>query len=508
MHVDRRGLATSGKIALNQVPFDFTWKENFAVTKSYPTQMTLAGPISGGQWTALHLPLEAYVKGPAFLKVLMQGKGAKILTQQGTFDLSVPEISYERLDWLKPAGGKALLSFRMEKEGERRIFKKISYRDDKLTASGSLSLSPQDDVEKAVLDSFKNGQTSLSARLVRSDAGYYDLALKAADFDARTLIKKSTESKEDEKAADLPNFRVTARADHVTAENGVRVHDFRATGAYENNLWKAADIKGKFENSKSFSLDLGPADKDRKIVIASEDAGEAARAFGLFQNAVGGALNMEGRFTGAGKNQKLRGEVEVKDFKVIKAPVLGNILDTGALNNMGDLLKGEGIVFERLNIPFTFQNGAIALDKSRGYGPSMGVTIEGGIDLRYNSLTLNGTIVPAYTLNSVLKIMPIVGNLLMGGKGEGLFAVTYKVTGPVAAPKVDVNHLAVLAPGFLRSIISAFGGAGTKVSPERKAAEKKAAEEAKKRKDQPAENSEVPPGGGAPQKDNPASPQP
>ena len=70
---------------------------------------------------------------------------------------------------------------------------------------------------------------------------------------------------------------------------------------------------------------------------------------------------------------------------------------------------------------------------------------------------MQGTLVPAYTLNSVLGNIPLLGNLLVGKEGEGIFAMTYGVDGPIGEPTVTVNPLSALAPGFLRSIV--FGGA-------------------------------------------------
>ena len=46
--------------------------------------------------------------------------------------------------------------------------------------------------------------------------------------------------------------------------------------------------------------------------------------------------------------------------------------------------------------------------------------------------------------------IPILGRLLVGREGEGLFAVTYTMKGDLKDPRVVVNPLSALAPGFLR----------------------------------------------------------
>jgi hypothetical protein len=63
-----------------------------------------------------------------------------------------------------------------------------------------------------------------------------------------------------------------------------------------------------------------------------------------------------------------------------------------------------------------------------------------------------GTLVPAYTLNSVLGNIPVLGNLLLGGEGQGIFAANFRLYGPRDDPKVSVNPLSTLAPGVLRNL--------------------------------------------------------
>lgn len=74
------------------------------------------------------------------------------------------------------------------------------------------------------------------------------------------------------------------------------------------------------------------------------------------------------------------------------------------------------------------------------------------MDRQREVIHMNGVMVPAYALNSLLGKVPIVGNILTGGRGEGIFAVTYRVEGDLDAPQVTINPLTVLAPGILRKM--------------------------------------------------------
>ena len=70
----------------------------------------------------------------------------------------------------------------------------------------------------------------------------------------------------------------------------------------------------------------------------------------------------------------------------------------------------------------------------------------------------------------ILGSIPLIGDILTGGEGGGLFAFTYTIRGSFADPSVSVNPLSVLAPGFLRRLFfeetpSASDGAPRPPSP-------------------------------------------
>jgi uncharacterized protein YhdP len=88
------------------------------------------------------------------------------------------------------------------------------------------------------------------------------------------------------------------------------------------------------------------------------------------------------------------------------------------------------------------------------YGSQLGLTFQGRVDLATDTLDLEGTIVPLYGVNWTIGQIPIIGRLLRGSEGEGAFAMTYGMRGPVPDPTISVNPLSALAPGFLRDLFS------------------------------------------------------
>ncbi len=68
------------------------------------------------------------------------------------------------------------------------------------------------------------------------------------------------------------------------------------------------------------------------------------------------------------------------------------------------------------------------------------------------TLDFAGTLVPAYTLNSVLGNIPVLGNLLPAARARASSPPISASPAPIADPKVTVNPLSALAPGVLRKL--------------------------------------------------------
>ena len=101
---------------------------------------------------------------------------------------------------------------------------------------------------------------------------------------------------------------------------------------------------------------------------------------------------------------------------------------------------------------YSYSNGRVTFANASAYGSSIGASGNGVLDFERDTADLSGTLVPAYALNRVLGKIPVIGSLLTGGENEGIIAATYRVEGPIDDPKVEINPLSALAPGFLRNL--------------------------------------------------------
>ncbi|MEQ8827700.1 MAG: AsmA-like C-terminal domain-containing protein, partial [Parvibaculum sp.] len=188
----------------------------------------------------------------------------------------------------------------------------------------------------------------------------------------------------------------------------------------------------------------------------SNDAGTIFRALDFTRSIRGGALEAAGKYDDTKPGSPLSGMLSIDKFRIVNAPVLANILTLGSLTGISDTMRGEGIFFDRLELPFAFTESRINVTDARMSGPAIGLTMEGQVDRAGDLIDMEGTLVPAYTINSFLGQVPVLGPIIVGREGEGIFAITYSVRGKADDPTVVVNPLSAIAPGFLRRVFE-FG---------------------------------------------------
>ncbi len=204
-----------------------------------------------------------------------------------------------------------------------------------------------------------------------------------------------------------------------------------------------------------FSFAPDAAGSGLRLLAQSDDLGALLRATNITDTVVGGRVQVTGHSEGPSPTYPIEAKVQARDFVMVKAPVMAKLLTVASFTGVLDLLRGEGIPFQGMDGDFVLDDGVATTDLMRIYGASLGLTAKGEIDFDNDAIDLTGVVVPAYSINNFLSKIPLLGTLLTGGEGEGLFAVVYSVEGEVDDPNVSVNPLSALTPGFLRNIFTA-----------------------------------------------------
>jgi len=194
---------------------------------------------------------------------------------------------------------------------------------------------------------------------------------------------------------------------------------------------------------------VNKAKNGRHLEFKSDHAGLLLRGLDIYDNVREGTLVITADIDDTKEESIATGQASMTDIRVVDAPVLGSILTLGSLGGIVDLLRNEGMTFATVEGPFTYENGLLSTEGFRAVG-SIGITVTGELDQKSGEFDAFGTVIPSYTLNSMLGNIPILGRLLVGREGEGIFGFSYKAKGTKDKPDVSVNPVSALAPGILR----------------------------------------------------------
>jgi hypothetical protein len=213
------------------------------------------------------------------------------------------------------------------------------------------------------------------------------------------------------------------------------------------------DVRGIQEGGKPFAAEVRQATGQQRWLRAEAmDAGQLFKLVGFYPNAAGGAVNLEVNLDGQGAAERT-GTLWVRDFVVLGDPVVTEVLQTADSKRpeRRNVVRQQ-FDFQLMRVPFSIGHGQFVIHNAVINGPFEGATLRGKVDFRAQSMELGGTYVGGTGIMQILASIPVLGTILTGPRGEGVFGITYAIQGSMANPQVVVNPLALLTPGIFREI--------------------------------------------------------
>lgn len=455
LRIDRQGMDVEGDVAINGVLATATWREDFRANATYNNQYILTARIDDAARAKLGIDLGRTVTGPINLHTQILGKDRAI--KQIALDLNLRNAALDlaALHWRKapqsPGTARATMSFGPT---GTLVVDTFAVETPDLRAYGSFELSGDDNkLMKLDLTRLAYGQNLVAASVRPHSKSGYVAAITGDRFDfAPYLADLATASEAGEGHG--PPVEISMNVKELLLAPARKLANVRAVTRSDGRRWTEADVAGTIENGKTMRLRVAPAggsSTKRDLILTANDAGGLLRTLGFFENAVGGDIDITGTIDDARGGAVVNGRIEARGFTVVRAPTLARILTIGSLEGILEILRGRsGIEFVGFDSRFTLENGALALENGRAYGPALGITVDGKVGLVDENVAFEGAVIPAYNLNSILGNIPILGNIFVGRRGEGVFALNYRVKGSADNPDVQVNPLSALAPGILR----------------------------------------------------------
>lgn len=392
----------------------------------------------------LGIDLEGYLNGPVAVEILQNpDKDTKEATYR--VNLSTAELRLDFLGWRKAEGIKAeaRMTLVTTKSGTR--VKDFELVGDGFEIIGDLLLSKKGEILNVELSQFalKPGdKVSISAKLKPERT--YDVVIDGQTFDARSLITHITNAPAEEEAAGY-RYQIKTTMKQVVGYQNVIIKDLLANLTLRGSTVLKLAATGLPDRSvRPFSFNYGFV-RNRGDVLRGEgaDIGSLLRFTNIYYRSFGGSFAVSGvRPPG---QKAMNGNFQMRNFALVDEPALKGI--TAGRDAAGR----SAVKFNILDVNFSEQDRRLTLTKGLLSGDEVGGTYRGVLNRRTKAISFTGTYVPAYVLNNFFSKIPLVGPIIGNGR-EGLIGVTFKVEGTLGQPRVTVNPLSALAPGFLRQI--------------------------------------------------------
>jgi hypothetical protein len=453
LNVDTKGLTVAGDATLGGVPSSLNMSMDFrdgppgqvvqhatAQGVGTPAQLTQAGMpgsvVTGGT-AAVGLDYTAYRNATSTLSLNADLTKAALATP---------------FDWTKPPGTSASIAATLQMaHGRITGIDTLRAQGPGLTVASSVST--KDGKQVLHLDRMQLGRSDLHGTIMfpgaDNDPWRVNLAGPLLDLSGylQTKSDDTSDGQDDETKGPAWDVDLNLARVILAKDESVRAVSLSAAsnGQHISYAKLSADANG-------IAASISPIPGGRHLSVNAADAGAVLLAANLFDNIRGGHLTIDANYDDTAPHNPLSGTATLEKFRLLDAPAVGRLLKAMTFYGAVDLLRGPGMGFAKAIAPFTWRQRVLTLKNARAFSASLGITVQGDIDLRHHDANLTGTIVPAYFFNQLLGNIPVLGQLFSPEKGSGVFAARYAVTGKLADPKIAVNALSALTPGVLRNV--------------------------------------------------------
>lgn len=477
--VTNNNLRLSGEAVFDEIPIKLVWDENFNNKQNksnYEISFRYNDEIKKKLGIDIDILNPPYIEGYAEVKSIVSVSSDNKVQVNVDADITNASIDY------------SFLGFRKLQGATGNIKTELSFADNKLVSVPFFALSKYDFNLKGKISLDKKGKpqvidiyeisgpkTNAKAKIDFSEVNKspkidinvsgmeYDLSefFARRESDKKELFKKplaEVEKDEQDALEQVTNTDINIAVNKLWTNPNVPISNFAGVAKLRNGIGVyEVHMIGNYGNSKQVKLKADYVPKPNNefyLSIDSNNAGSTLKVLRIYENMSGGNLKIEAK---RNADKEFVGHASIRDFNIHNTPVLAKLLTVSSLTGMVDMLTGEGIAFSHFDAPFEYKDKVLSVKDSKAFGNVLGITINGSYDVRSEALKGDGVIAPAYSINSFLGKIPVVGNLLAGKDGT-VFAANYTVLGTINDPQVSINPLSLLSPSSLKDLFSNLFG--------------------------------------------------
>ena len=239
------------------------------------------------------------------------------------------------------------------------------------------------------------------------------------------------------------SFKINFKKNNIDDEHYVLnlKGDFKMKG---NDIYDLS-LNSSFPNKDILSMSIKTKNDQKVTTFYSEQAKPFVKKYKFVKGFEDGKLD----FYSVKENQVSKSQIKIFEFSLMELPALTKILTLASLQGIADILSGDGVGFDELEMNFNSKKNLMEIEELYAIGPAISILMDGYVQ-KDELVSLRGTLVPATTINKFVGSIPILGDILVGKKtGEGVFGVSFKLKGHPKDIKTSVNPIKTLTPRFI-----------------------------------------------------------
>lgn len=453
LNLTNSGLKIKGRGDLNKIPANIYWNQSFDSNDG--VDLKVDGIISSESIKSLGYNISDFINGEIAFNLIGKVIDNQFNNANISMDLSKSSIDIDYIDYTKDINKLAKLKLLYKKNMDNSIIlDNIEYNSKNLKLDGNIEFDNSFKIKRIDINKFITPLNDISLSVRKKRPKGYLIAVNGNNLNVEPYVKKFLNSKLNYQ---FPEMKLFLQIKKMQFTETKFLIDSKNELIYDGNEIIFLKSTGKLnDNSHIIAKIITKNKKNKYFMIHSKDAGSIAKSTGLFEDAKGGNLLLYAKINDGEVGPLFDGKIILENIRLIKVPILARILSLASLTGIFEVFSGEGILFVKGDIPFDYDSGILSLKDARLYGPSLGMRINGSVDNLREKINIKGTIIPAYTINSILGQIPLLGSLLIGQKKEGVFAISYEINGDKESPYVGINPILSLSPGFIRDFFSVF----------------------------------------------------
>jgi len=209
----------------------------------------------------------------------------------------------------------------------------------------------------------------------------------------------------------------------------------------------------KLKDKKNFhKILIEPTLHERIFSLESNNASQLFQLVDLDLNLKSGRLDVNGKRNLGAK--EYIGTIKGDDFVLMNAPFLTNFFTLFSLKGLAQKLGDGGILFESFSGDYNFEDEILVMSNSLIKGSELGIHFNGKMDFNSKEFDADGTIIPAYTINTLLTKFPIVGDIITAGSPEeGLIGANFNIKKIEGKYEISYNPISVFVPNIIKNFL-------------------------------------------------------